>query len=154
VFPKAHTGAASVSYEDAVRHALCFGWIDSLIKRIDDDRFARKFTPRKASSAWSASNRARWRELEQQGLLASAGRAASPVGRSSAAPPAIPELPVGVSKALKTSPDAWRAFQHLAPSHRRQYVAWIHTAKRYDTRDRRIRETIRLLLVGKPLGLK
>jgi uncharacterized protein YdeI (YjbR/CyaY-like superfamily) len=57
VFYKRQTGRASVSYDDAVAEALCFGWIDSLIKRIDDARYARKFTPRKPGSKWSTSNR-------------------------------------------------------------------------------------------------
>ena len=56
---KAHTGVKSMPYEDFVREALCFGWIDSLVKRLDDDRFAIKVTPRKAASKWSDINRRR-----------------------------------------------------------------------------------------------
>src|SRR5437867_10604384 len=78
VFYKDHTGVTSIPYEDSVRAALCFGWIDSLIKRLDDRRFARKFTPRKPASKWSVLNRQRWTELEAGGLLASAGVAAAP----------------------------------------------------------------------------
>jgi len=59
VFYKQHTGIAAVTYEDSVDEALCFGWVDSLIKRLDDARYARKFTPRRAQSQWSASNRHR-----------------------------------------------------------------------------------------------
>src|SRR5215470_11216901 len=65
VFYKDHTGRKSVPYEEAVRHALCFGWIDSLVKRLDEDRYARKFTPRKPGSRWSASNIKRYAELEK-----------------------------------------------------------------------------------------
>ena len=60
LFYKDHTGVKSIPYEDSVREALCFGWIDSLIKRLDDDRYARKFTPRQPSSKWSAISRKRW----------------------------------------------------------------------------------------------
>ena len=73
VFHKRHTGITSVLYDDAVEEALCFGWIDSLVRRLDDDRYARKFTPRKANSRWSTSNRRRYAELEARGLLAAQG---------------------------------------------------------------------------------
>src|SRR5436853_200824 len=69
VFHKAHTGVKSMPYEDFVREALCFGWIDSLVKRLDDDRFAIKVTPRKPASKWSDINRRRWMELNSGGLL-------------------------------------------------------------------------------------
>lgn len=154
VFHKDHTGVGSVSYEDAVRHALCFGWIDSLIKRLDEDRYARKFTPRQPTSKWSDINRKRWAELKEKGQLAAPGVAAAPTGNSYAQRPAIPELPAYIAKALKASPKAWRVFQELAPSYRRHFVAWIHTAKRPETRDSRIRESISLLAAGKKLGLK
>jgi uncharacterized protein YdeI (YjbR/CyaY-like superfamily) len=154
LFHKGHTGVACVDYEDAVRQALCFGWIDSLIKRVDDERFLRKFTPRKASSKWSALNRTRWAELEKSGLLEAPGLAASPTSNSYDAKPTIPELPSYFAKALKMNAKAWQTFQALAPSHRRHYVVWVHLAKQPETRERRIRESIRLLAAGKKLGLK
>jgi uncharacterized protein YdeI (YjbR/CyaY-like superfamily) len=73
---KGHTGVKSIPYEDSVREALCFGWIDSLIKRVDDDRYSRKFTPRRPASKWSGINRKRWAELNAAGLLTAAGLAA------------------------------------------------------------------------------
>ncbi len=110
VFYKDHTGVKATPYEDAVREALCFGWIDSLIKRLDDDRYARKFTPRKPTSKWSESNRTRWAELKAAGRLAAAGLAAAPTDNKYAPRPAIPDLPAYISKALKTNPKAWRFF--------------------------------------------
>ena len=77
VFYKKHSGRKSISYEDSVREALCFGWIDSLVNRLDDDRFRLKFTPRKPTSKWSDPNRKRWAELKAAGLLAAAGLAAA-----------------------------------------------------------------------------
>jgi uncharacterized protein YdeI (YjbR/CyaY-like superfamily) len=154
VFHKDHTGVASIPYEDSVREALCFGWIDSLIRRLDADRYARKFTPRKPTSRWSESNRRRWTELERSGRLAPAGVAAAPTNRSYATRPKIPDLPAYIARALKGSPEAWRFFQALAPTYRRHFVAWIHTAKRPETREKRIRESMALLAVGKKLGLK
>ena len=154
VFYKAHTGRKSLPYEDAVREALCFGWIDSLIKRLDDDRYALKITPRKPTSKWSDLNRRRWRELDAAGLLAPAGRAAAPTNNRYAPKPAIPELPGYIATAFRKNAKAWEAFTRLAPSHRRHYVVWIHIAKRPETREARIRESIELLAAGKKLGLK
>jgi uncharacterized protein YdeI (YjbR/CyaY-like superfamily) len=153
IYYKDHTGIAAIPYEDSVREALCFGWVDSLIRRIDEDKYARKFTPRKRDSKWSDSNRKRWAELKAAGHLAPAGLTAAPTGHSSM-PPKIPALPRYIVDALKTNAKAWGQFQRLAPSHRRQYVAWIHMAVRPETRKKRMAESIRLLAAGETLGLK
>ena len=154
VFHKAHTGVKSIGYEDAVREALCFGWIDSLIKRLDDDRYAYKVTPRKPTSKWSAINRGRWNELKAAGLLAPAGLAAAPTDNTYGPKPVIPILPGYIAKAFATNAKAWAFFRGLPTRERRNFVVWIHTAKRPETRERRIRESITLLAAGKKLGLK
>jgi uncharacterized protein YdeI (YjbR/CyaY-like superfamily) len=154
VFYKAHTGQKSIPYEDMVREALCFGWIDSLIKRLDDDRYAVKVTPRQPTSKWSSLNRKRWAELKAADLLTAAGLAAAPTKNTYAAKPDIPDLPKYIAKAFQEDTRAWKFFQGLAPSYRRYFVAWIHTAKRAETREKRIRESMRLLAAGKKLGLK
>ena len=151
---KNHTGMKSIPYEDMVREALCFGWIDSLVKRLDDDRYAVKLTPRTPTSKWSNINRKRWAELKAAGLLASAGLVTAPTANSYAPRPVIPELPSYIVKALKTNSKAWAFFRKLARTDRRNFVVWIHIAKRPETRERRIRESIRLLAGGKKLGLK
>ena len=151
---KQHTGVKSMPYEDLVREALCFGWIDSLIKRLDDDRYAIKVTPRKPTSKWSDINRRRWNELKKAGLLAPPGLAAAPTGNRYAPHPPVPQLPGRIAKAFKANLRAWQHFQALAPTHRRNFVVWIHTAKRPETREKRIRESIELLSAGKKLGLK
>jgi uncharacterized protein YdeI (YjbR/CyaY-like superfamily) len=153
VFLKGEGARRCVSYEDAVREALCYGWIDSLVKRLDDQRYVRKFTPRKPDSAWSDSNRRRWAELDAAGMLAAAGRAAAPTDKVSRPPP-IPEMVDDLAAALREHPAARRAFDALPHSHRRRYVAWIHTAKRPETRERRVREAIAMLAGGQTLGLK
>jgi uncharacterized protein YdeI (YjbR/CyaY-like superfamily) len=151
---KQHTGVTAMPYEEVVREALCFGWVDSLVKRLDDDRFAIKITPRKPTSKWSDINRRRWKELEAAGLLAAPGLAAPPTAKSYAPRPSIPQLPPYIAKAFRTNPKAWQYFQALAPTYRRNFVVWIHMAKRPETRERRIRESIQLLAAGKKLGLK
>ena len=154
VFHKPHTGKKSIPREDMVLEALCFGWIDSLVKRLDDDRYLVKVTPRKPSSKWSAINRKRWLELEAASLLAPAGRAATPTRNSYAPRPVVPELPPYIARALKANPGAWTFFRTLARTYRRDFVVWIHTARRPATRARRIRESISLLAARKKLGLK
>src|SRR6185436_16860383 len=81
LFHKRHTGVASIAYKDARDEALCFGWVDSLVKRLDDRRYALKFTPRREDSPWSAVNRQRYAELKASGRLKPAGMARSPTGR-------------------------------------------------------------------------
>lgn len=151
---KQRTGVASISYEDLVQEALCFGWIDSLIKRLDDDCYAIKVTPRRPGSKWSEINRRRWHQLKEEGLLAAPGLAAAPTRTRNAPKPVIPELPSYIARAFKTNGAAWEHFQSLAPTHRRHFVVWIHLAKRPETRERRIRESIALLSAGRTLGLK
>jgi uncharacterized protein YdeI (YjbR/CyaY-like superfamily) len=155
VFHKRHTGVASVPYEDAVEEALCFGWVDSLIKRLDEDRYARKFTPRKADSRWSTSNRRRYAKLRAAGLVAAAGLTRRPTSRSGDAPRVSKTVvPAYIAKALKARQTAWKIFQSLAPSHRRRYIGWIDSAKQEQTRQRRLNEALRLLLDGQQLGLR
>lgn len=155
VFHKKHTGAASLSYDDAVEEALCFGWIDSVIRRLDDARYMRKFTPRKADSNWSTINRKRYADLKKRGLLAEPGKKRPPTGKSGDEPrPSVSELPPDIEKALKGNKQAWKTFTQLAPSYQRQYIGWIDSAKKEETRQRRLREAIGMLRVGKKLGLK
>jgi len=155
IFNKRHTGRPSIAYQDALDEALCFGWIDSLVKRLDDDRYARKFTPRKAGSMWSDINRRRYAHLKAAGRLMPAGIDRSPAGQPRATAPGVPPVTPGyIRTALRQHPAAWRQFAALPPSHRRQYVGWIDSAKRADTKARRLAEAIARLAAGTPLGLK
>ena len=151
---KRRTRTESMSYEALVREALCFGWVDSLIKRVDDDSYAIKVTPRRATSKWSDLNRRRWRELKALGLLAAPGHAAAPTANAYGRKPIVPELPAYVARAFRANAKAWQFFQKLSTRERRNFVVWIHTAKRPETRERRIRESVELLAAGKRLGLK
>ena len=158
IFHKRHTGVASIEYKDALDEALCFGWVDSLVKRLDERRFARKFTPRRADSRWSDVNRKRYAELEREGRLKSPGIGRPPTRRGSAPrPPRIElpaKLPAYIRAALKKHPTALRHFEALPPEQRRRYYAWIESAQREETKRRRLAEAIRLLARGEALGLK
>ena len=158
IFHKRHTGVASIAHKDALDEALCFGWVDSLVKRLDDRRYAVKFTPRRGDSRWSATNRKRYEALKASGRLKPAGISRAPTDHGYDPRPArfkMPsKLPRYIETALRKRPAALRYFKALAPSHRRRYVGWIESAKREETKARRLKEGIRLLAAGKELGLK
>jgi len=155
IFPKRHTGRPSVSYEEAVNEALCYGWIDSLVRRLDDDHYAQKFTPRRPGSRWSTANRRRYARLKAAGRLRPAGLKLGPTGRDGDAPrPSEADFPRYILDALERRPAARDFFKSLAPSYRRIYVGWIDSAKRPETKMRRLQEAIGLLEAGKKLGLK
>ena len=158
IFHKRHTSVGSIAYLDALDEALCFGWVDSLVKRLDESRYARKFTPRRADSRWSMINRKRYAALKAAGRLKPSGINRAPTDRSyDPRPPQfqMPDtVPWYIQVALRKQPAAWQHFEGLAPSHRRRFVGWIESAKREETKARRLQEAIRLLSAGKPLGLK
>ena len=158
VFHKRHTGIPSIEYKDSLDEALCYGWVDSLIKRLDDDRFARKFTPRKPDSRWSEVNRKRYAGLKALGRLKPPGIARAPGARGSAPKPKRVQLPAKlpsyIEVALRKHPVARRNYNALSPAHQRRYFAWIASAKREETRMKRLDEAIRMLTRGVELGLK
>lgn len=159
IFHKKHTGKPSVTHADALDEALCYGWIDSLVRRIDADRYAIKFTPRRADSNWSTANLKRYAALKASNRLALPGIERSPQGRPIVDGPPPASLPTAamradVERTLKMDGPAGKSFEALAPSHRRRYISWIAMAKRDETRQKRLREAIAMLRRGKTLGLK
>ena len=162
VFHKSHTGEPNVPYDEAVQEALCFGWIDSLIRRIDDNRYARKFTPRRPGSVWSESNKKRVDKMIAEGRMTDAGLVLVSEAKTSGEwdrkrkRPSLPtrELPDELRDALETHPNAAKTFHSLPPTYQKQYIFWIATAKRTETRQRRTTEAIEKLERGKRLGLK
>jgi len=157
VFYKFETGRPSVAYEHALDEALCFGWIDSLIKRLDEARYARKFTPRKPDSRWSTLNRKRYEKLLADGRLTAAGLKFAPTETNRYPVRSrfrFDKLPGYISRALKDCPAADKFFRTLAPSYRRRYIGWIDSAKQQETKLRRLQEALRRLAAGQTLGLK
>jgi uncharacterized protein YdeI (YjbR/CyaY-like superfamily) len=156
IFPKTHTGQKSISYDDALDEALCHGWIDSLIRRLDDDFYARKFTPRTNTQNWSQVNKERVERLTKAGRMTQAGLAkvdfsAVQPRRETRKPLPVPDF---VKRGLQCDQAAWHNFNSLPPSHQRAYVGWIATAKREETRQRRLAEADRMLKQNQRLGLK
>jgi uncharacterized protein YdeI (YjbR/CyaY-like superfamily) len=159
VYYRKQSGRARIPYDHAVEEAICFGWIDSIVKRIDDERFVQKFTPRRDASRWSALNKRRLQKLIQEGRMTEAGLATVGPATLDEKPDTKPsgramELPRALKQALMANPKAWKNFQNLAPSYRRHYVGWIMQAKKEETRMRRLREAIALLEQNRKLGLK
>jgi uncharacterized protein YdeI (YjbR/CyaY-like superfamily) len=147
IYYKKHTGQPRISYDHAVEEALCFGWVDSIVKRIDDDKFAQKFTPRRDWTKWSEINIRRVRKLTREGRMTEAGRAKIGLAAAGEEPRAKQskgdlDIPGFVKQALRANAKAWDNFRNLAPSHRRGYIAWIMDAKKEETRKRRLREAV------------
>jgi uncharacterized protein YdeI (YjbR/CyaY-like superfamily) len=161
IYYKKETGIPSIAYGDSLDEALCYGWIDSLIKKIDEARYARKFTPRKDDSKWSLINKQRVEYLIQEGLMTEHGLKKVEAAKRSGSwdhPVRKPKLdfviPDEFAKALEDHPTAKETFNQLAPTYQNQYLGWISTAKRQETRQKRITESIDLLSEGKKLGLR
>jgi uncharacterized protein YdeI (YjbR/CyaY-like superfamily) len=158
VYYKAATGKPTISYQESLEEALCFGWVDSIIQKIDEEKYTRKFTPRKAGSKWSEANKLLVAKLIREGRMTVAGlaRVDFPLPEAQTARPKRPSLPLPVwlKAGLMTNPKAWEHFQKLAPSHQRNYILWISDAKKEETRQRRIREAIQRLEKNETLGLK
>ena len=160
VFYKKHTGESGLDYESAVREALCFGWIDSLIRKLDDQRYVRKMTPRRPNSRWSDLNKQRVEELTQSGQMAPAGLDAVRAARESgiwdepAKSPLTLDMPEAFRRALEEYEDANAFFSQLASGYQKQYIGWVAAARREEPRERRIRESIALLQQGRKPGMK
>jgi uncharacterized protein YdeI (YjbR/CyaY-like superfamily) len=160
VFLKGSNGDQELTYEQSLDEALCFGWIDSLIKRIDDERYARKFTPRKPVSKWSEVNKRKVMELERRGRLQSAGKAVVAAARENGSwdrPGSLPilkEAPPELAKALAGNKKAREFFNGLAPSYRTRYIMWVASAKRPEIRLKRVQEVVQRLSDGMKPGLK
>lgn len=158
LFHKKHTGEPCITYDDALDEALCFGWIDSLIRRIDDNRYVRLFSPRRPGSPWSTINRRRVAKLVQERRMTPAGMEKidfDPAAEAQEKTPKAPfELPPEYEQTLRERPPAWENFQKLAPSVRRMYFGWVLSAKKPETRERRLAEVVGVLERGEKLGVK
>lgn len=143
---KRHTGRSAIRVEDAIEEALCYGWIDSTIRRIDDETFARKFSRRRPGSEWSQLNARRVRKLIEERRMTPAGLAAlkapsRPIDRM--APRDAPlEPPPDLAHAISRNASARALYAKFPPSARRLCHAWILSAKRPVTRTRRIAEAV------------
>ncbi|HMD78681.1 MAG TPA: YdeI/OmpD-associated family protein [Nitrososphaerales archaeon] len=150
VFHRKDSGLSSISYDDALDEALTFGWIDSIIKKIDDRSYARKFTPRQPWSVWSRSNIARVERLKKEGRMTEWGLQAfaKRTGEMSFLEKFDQKditIPKDLNDALRRNRKAWANFERFAPSHRKRYLIWISGAKKATTRRKRIDDAVILI---------
>ncbi len=148
------SGRPTVAYEDLIEEALCFGWIDSIGRRLDDERTMLRFTPRKKRSVWAATNKARVERLLAAGLMAPAGLRAVEAAKADGSWEALTDsdnlvVPDDLAAALEADATAARGFDALPPSSRKQLLFWVTSAKRPETRARRVAEVCRYAAAGR-----
>jgi uncharacterized protein YdeI (YjbR/CyaY-like superfamily) len=147
-FYKKGSGRASMTWSESVDQALCFGWIDGVRRRIDDDSYTIRFTPRKPRSTWSAVNVAKVAQLEARGLMTPAGRRAFEqraehrTGTYSYERRDEAQLPEDYEQRFRSNAAAWEFFQSQPPSYRRTAIHLVVSAKQHTTRERRLEQLI------------
>lgn len=160
VFHKKHTGEGGLTYDEAVEEALCFGWIDGILKRIDDEKHMTRFCPRRKNSVWSERNKERVRRMIEAGRMTEAGlakiREAKENGQwdKAAEREDVSAVPAELVEGLAKDARAGQNFERLAPSYRRQFIQWVGSAKREETRRKRVAEAIAMLRENKRLGIE
>jgi uncharacterized protein YdeI (YjbR/CyaY-like superfamily) len=156
IYYKKGSGKPRVPYDDAVEEALCFGWIDSTVKRIDEEKYAQRYTPRKPDSGWSELNTRRMEQLIKDGRMTEAGlsKFKDPAAHRSTTRDLDYVTPRGFMEALEKDPKALSYFMKLPPSQTKLFFRWINSAKREETKQKRITESVELLAQGKKLSDK
>lgn len=154
IYFKKESGRPRVSYEEAVEEALCFGWIDSKPNKIDDISYMQLFSPRKASSNWSKLNKDRVERLGAQGLMMPAGQKMVDLAKANGKWNILDgvealEIPGDLQAALDANPGAKQYFEGFSRSSKRGILEWILNAKRPETREKRITETVERAAIGK-----
>jgi uncharacterized protein YdeI (YjbR/CyaY-like superfamily) len=153
IYYKKYTREKTIPYDDAVEEALCFGWIDSTVKRIDDRKHMQRYTPRNLKSVWSKYNIARVKKMIKEGKMTEIGLEKYEYGmkHNLQAPDTDKDvkIPEDLHNALEKEKKAFENFYNLAPSYRIMYIYWIISAKKEETRKRRIDKAVQLLKESK-----
>ena len=165
MFYKKHMNIDCIKYNELLEEVLCFGWIDSLIKKIDDDKYARKITPRTDTQKWSELNKKKVIELIKEDKMTQAGlhkidnylktgKVVWPVNKSGKKELKENDIPDFIIKELAKNEPALINFNKLATTYKRHYLLWITNARKEETIRSRLKESIGLLKENKKLGLK
>lgn len=166
IFYKKHTNTDCITYNEALEEALCFGWIDSIIKKVDDNQYLRKFTPRTNVSKWSDVNKKLVLSLIQEDKMTEAGLKKIDIYLKTGkvdwdvnSPKKADEkeefhIPDFILNEFAKNQPALTNFNNLAPTYKRHYILWITSAKREETIQSRLKESIELLKENRKLGLK
>jgi uncharacterized protein YdeI (YjbR/CyaY-like superfamily) len=148
VYPRKHTGEQRIPYNDAVEEALCFGWIDSITKTIDEDHYSQRFTPRKPRSTYSQTNRERLRRLIEQGKVIP--EVLTTLGDVLEEPFVFPP---DIKAALQANEQAWKNFQRYSGAYQRIRIAYVETArKRPEEFKKRLNHLLKMTEQDKQFG--
>ena len=149
IYYKKESGKPRIPYNDAVDEALCYGWIDSLVKPIDAKKYAQRFSPRKKTSRLSDMNRERVRRLTKAGRMTKAGLAAiEHTGKGSA------KLPADILDRLKSNPTIWQNFQRFPASYKRIRIGWIDAGRgRRQAFEQRLQYFLKMTAQNKRFGM-
>lgn len=159
VYYKKHTKIPTISYDEAVEEALCFGWIDSKVQTVDELRYRQFFTPRRPRSVWSLMNKKRVKKMIDAGLMTPAGLKAVEAGKKSGAwqkaygTTKKVEMPDDLKTVLMKNPPALENFNNFAPSYRLIYITWVARAKRPETVKNRIEKVLEYSLKNQKPGM-
>ena len=147
---KAAAERAGISYDESVEEALCFGWVDGLVKAIDDETYTRRFTPRSPDSKWSKANKERVGAMIQAGKMTPAGMELVEVAKETGEWAAAyrlgddHEVPAELEAALRADETAWENFQNFSNTDQYAFIAVVEEAKAEETRQKRIERTVKL----------
>ena len=147
-------------YAEAVEEALCFGWIDGILKRIDDEKHAQRFTPRKPKSIWSKVNKERAKRMINEGKMMDAGlekiKAAKKSGwwqNAYTTSRHDNDMSDEMKKVLMSDKEAWKNFQNFTKSYQNLYIFWVNYAKRDETKKKRIQLVLERAKRNEPPGM-
>ena len=149
VFYKVAAEEPSMRWEEAVQVAICYGWIDSTVRKIDDDRRKQYFCKRNAKSVWSAVNKAYIERLEKEGLIHDSGYKSIEIAKENGSWSALDDvengiIPEDLQTAFNNNPKAFENYENFARGYRKSYLYWLNQAKREATRQRRIEQIVAL----------
>ena len=149
IFYKIETKIPSMRWEEAVKVALCYGWIDSTVKSLGNGKRRQYFCPRKPKSVWSALNKKYIKELTADGLMHESGLKIIKLGKQNGSWTALDAVEKGIipedlQVAFDANPKAFENYQNFAPSYRKNYLYWLNQAKRQETREKRIVKIVEL----------
>ncbi|HYE54443.1 MAG TPA: YdeI/OmpD-associated family protein [Chitinophagaceae bacterium] len=156
IYYKKESGKPRVPYSDAVEEALCFGWIDSTMRPLDEERFMQRFTPRKPKSVWSALNKSRIKKMIKEGLMTPAGLEKIKLAKKNGSWASIDhvenlEIPPDLQKAFNKNKTAFQNFSNASRTYRKQILYRVNSAKLPETRARRIAQVVEYLALNKNL---
>jgi len=157
IYYKKHTGKPRIPYDDAVEEALCYGWIDSIVKRIDDEKYMQKFTPRNHKSQWSETNKKRVEKMIAEGKMTEAGLEKIKIAKENGKWDEVTDakkqfvLSSDLFNILESDIKAHKEFGKLLASLKKNYISWIMSAKKEETRERRLRKMIEMLVKGQKM---